>query len=107
MASTSVFDYGDQSGNTSVGGDGKSLNDQQNALELLENGSEGAWKATSKQALNDCANKTVWQIDVLGKSGTGGAAFYKASITPPSGAVTDCEALTPSFKKLDTSAGAT
>ena len=69
----------------------------------LESGVTAAWTATAVGALNDCLANSLWGLNVVANTDAGGAAQYTAYITTTSkGGVSDCETLTPNFKRLST-----
>ena len=89
MASTSNFKYyeGTTEGGLTAG-----------TSVLLSAGKQAGWKAKNNGALNDCQANGVWRIDVDANTGSGGAATYHTSTSSA-----DCNTLTPSFEKLNTS----
>lgn len=66
---------------------------------LDADGNEG-WIATSKVKLNDCPNASTWTIGVKQASNSAqGMVSYTATVSGGD-KTTECEDLTPSFKKL-------
>lgn len=62
---------------------------------------DNTWTATSIVGLNDCAKGGTWSITAAYAASTGNVT------STPAISSTDCEALTPNFKKIGTGAAAT
>jgi len=62
--------------------------------------STNLWKAQPQAALNDCANTSVWTINIK-KAASGNGAGYKVAVT--GGASGNCNILVPGLGKLDES----
>lgn len=61
----------------------------------------GAWKATSRSALNECESGSVWQLNLAQSSTGNGAAWTTNADGSGSGSLSAaCKALTPRFKDL-------
>lgn len=61
-----------------------------------------AWVAANKATLNDCTAGDHWTISTEANGETGGTVLYAVTIADDADG--SCEALTPSFKQLNTKA---
>ena len=61
----------------------------------------GAWKATSKSALNECTKSSVWQLNLAPSSTGNGAVWETNADAGATGGLSEaCKALTPRFADL-------
>ena len=67
---------------------------------LLASGKADAWKATNTGALNECIANSIWRLDIVANTSSGGSATYKAGVTGSTGG--NCAVLTPNFNKFST-----